>query len=118
MPSATYRLFARAMRSRQQVTCSYHGFERELCPIMLGHAQDRERALAWQFAGGSGSGLPRSGAWKCLSLDKVADVRLRDGPWHAGARHSQPQSCMDSVDLDVNPASPYGPKRRLPRPRR
>jgi hypothetical protein len=38
---------------------------------------------------------------------------LRDGPWHAGDSHNQPQGCVDVVDLDVNPASPYNPKRRL-----
>jgi len=30
-----------------------------------------------------------------------------------GDGHSQPQGCVEIVDLDVNPASPYQPKRRL-----
>jgi hypothetical protein len=46
-------------------------------------------------------------------LAKVSDVKLRDGPWHAGSRHTQPQGCVEEVDLDVNPDSPYQPKRLL-----
>jgi hypothetical protein len=84
-----------------------------LCPIILGHAQGREKALTYQFAGQSKKGLPPGGQWRCLWLSEVSNVRLRDGPWHAGDSHNQPQGCVDVVDLDVNPASPYNPKRRL-----
>jgi hypothetical protein len=113
MPSSTYKLFEQAMRSRQQIVCMYGGHRRELCPIILGHSQDQEKALTFQFGGGSTSGLPRGGEWRCLWLSKVSDVRLRDGPWLAGSNHSQPQGCVEVVDLDVNPASPYKPKRRV-----
>jgi hypothetical protein len=112
MPSLTYKLFEQAMRGRQQIVCKYGGHRRELCPVILGHSQDQEKALTFQFGGGSSSGLPRGGEWRCLWLAKVSDVELRDGPWFAGASHSQPQGCVEVVDLDVNPASPYKPKRR------
>jgi hypothetical protein len=112
MPSLTYKLFERAIRGRQQVVCMYGGHRRELCPVILGHSQDQEKALTFQFGGSSNSGLPRGGEWRCLWLAKVSDVELRDGPWLSGTSHSQPQGCVDVVDLDVNPASPYKPKRR------
>jgi len=57
--------------------------------------------------------LPPGGQWRCLFLSKVSDVALRDGPWHSGSSHTQPQGCVEIVDLDVNPASPYKPKRPL-----
>jgi hypothetical protein len=113
MTSSTYDLFARAIREKKQVLCRYHGAAREICPIMLGHSKGAERALAWQFAGSNEKGEPVRGAWKCLALDDVSDVLLRDGPWHAGASHQQRQTCLDSVDLDVNPDSPYRPRLRL-----
>jgi hypothetical protein len=113
MPSSTYKMFEQAMRSRQQVVCVYGGHRRELCPIILGHSQDQEKALTFQFGGGSTSGLPLGGEWRCLWLSKVSDVHLRDGPWLTGSSHSQPQGCVEHVDLDVNLASPYNPKRRL-----
>jgi hypothetical protein len=114
MPSRTYDLFAQAMADRKQILCTYDGYQRELCPIILGHSQGQEKALTYQFGGRSGTGLPPGGQWRCLFLAKVGDVRLRDGPWHAGDSHSQPQGCVEIVDLDANPMSPYNPKRRLP----
>jgi hypothetical protein len=73
----------------------------------------QEVALVYQFGGGSKSGLPSGGEWKCLWLSRVHDVRLRDGPWHSGSSHARRQTCVQIVDIDINPASPYGPKRRL-----
>lgn len=113
MASATYALFERAMRTRQQVVCVYGGYRRELCPVILGHSQGHEKALTFQFAGASKSGLPATGEWRCLFLAKVSDVELRDGPWITGASHQQDPVCVEDVDLDVNPASPYRPKRHL-----
>jgi hypothetical protein len=111
--STTYKMFEQAMKLRQQIVCRYGGFRRELCPIVLGHSHGEEKALTYQFGGESRSGLPAGGEWRCLFLSKVSHVQLRGGPWFAGARHTRPQGCVEIVDLDVNPASPYQPKRRL-----
>ena len=113
MPSATYRLFAEAIAGRKQIVCSYDGYPRELCPIILGHSDGQEKSLTCQFGGRSSKGLPPGGQWRCLFLSKVRDVELRDGAWHAGDRHTQPQGCVEIVGFDVNPASPYQPRRRL-----
>jgi BrnA antitoxin of type II toxin-antitoxin system len=113
VPSAAYRLFEEAMSSRKQILCTYSGRARELCPVILGHSQGQEKALTFQFGGQSEKGLPPGGEWRCLWLSKVSNIRLRDGPWHAGNHHNQPQGCVEEVDLDINPASPYNPKRRL-----
>ena len=117
MPSATYALFAKAMIERKQVLCRYDGYRRELCPVILGHNKGREVALTYQFAGEGRRPLPPEGQWKCLFLAKINDASLRDGPWRAGASHAAPQSCVESVDLDVNASSPYGPKRSVTAPR-
>ena len=101
------------MADRKQIVCVYGGYPRELCPIILGHSSGLEKALTYQFGGQSKSGLPPGGEWRCLCLSKVSDVELRDGRWHAGSSHTQPQGCVEIVDLDVNPTSPYSPKRRL-----
>jgi len=91
----------------------YGGYPRELCPVILGHSQGQEKALTYQFGGQSKSGLPSQGEWRCLLLSKVSDVQLRDGPWFAGSSHTRPQGCVEIVDLDVNPSSPYHPKRPI-----
>ena len=105
-----YDLFEQAIRMRKQIVCMYDGYPREFCPIILGHSQGQENALTYQFGGQSRSGLPPGGQWRCLWLAKVSNVQLRDGPWFVGSRHTQPQGCVENVDLDVNPSSPYHPK--------
>jgi hypothetical protein len=116
LPSETYLLFEKAMRDEKQIVCMYEGYRREICPIILGHSRGEERALTYQFAGQGRSKLPPGGQWKCLWLFKASNVELRDGPWHSGTRHMTAQSCVEEVDLDVNPESPYNPKRRLQSP--
>lgn len=116
MSSPIYNLFVKAMVDRKQILCLYGGYRREVCPFMLGLNKDgEEAALTYQFAGRTSDkrGLPPGGAWKCLHLSAVSDVRLRDGPWHGGASHSKAGTCLKVVDLDVNPDSPYNPKRSL-----
>jgi hypothetical protein len=113
MPSRAYELFLEAMRQRQQVTCTYRGKRRELCPIILGHTGGAEKALTFQFAGESSTQLPPGGEWRCLTLADVGSVELRDGSWHASAGHSLAQTCVTEVDYDVNPQSPYAPRYRL-----
>jgi hypothetical protein len=102
MPSATYRLFRQAMLQRQQIVCMYLNRHRELCPHVLGYKDGQEKALTFQFAGQSTSGLPPDGEWRCLVLAQVRNARMRSGPWHTGRRHSMRQACVDIVDLDVN----------------
>jgi hypothetical protein len=113
MTSEAYQLFGQAMAERKQILCWYGGYRRELCPIILGHSGGEEKALTYQFAGETSSSLPEGGEWRCLFLSHVSDVKLRKGRWHGGSRHTRPQGCVEDVDLDVNPASPYQPKRRL-----
>ncbi|MBV9686641.1 MAG: hypothetical protein JO096_05465 [Alphaproteobacteria bacterium] len=113
MASPAYKLFEQAMTSRKQILCTYDGHPRELCPVILGHTNGQEVALVYQFAGRSKSKLPPHGQWKCLSLSKASNIQLREGPWYAGSSHTTPQHCVQAVDLDVNPVSPYTPQRRL-----
>jgi len=114
--SLAYDLFAQAMHEEKQIFCMYDGYPRELCPIVLGHTKGQEKALTFQVGGRSSKGaLPKGGEWRCLFLAKVRDARLRSGPLRAGDRHSRPQDCVEEVDLDINPDSPYHPKRRIRR---
>jgi hypothetical protein len=118
VPSLNYARFEQAIRMRRQIVCMYDGYRRELCSVILGHSQGQEKALTYQFGGESKSGLPPQGEWRCLWLSKVRDVQLRDGPWFAGSSHTRPQSCVEIVDLDVDPSSPYYPNRAIEPARR
>jgi hypothetical protein len=109
--SAVYELFVQAMTERKIIHCVYDGYPRELCPHILGHTKGKEVALAFQFGGQSKSGLPPRGEWRCLWLEKIRGAELQDGPWRTGIAHSRRQPCVEIVDMDINPLSPYRPKR-------
>jgi hypothetical protein len=112
MPSRTYELFAEAMRERRPIMCMYGGHPRAICPVILGHSNGHEKALTWQFDGSSSDGAVR-GDWKCLFIARVNAAEIIDGPWQSGDSHMTAQACVKDVDLDVNPVSPYSPKRQL-----
>ena len=100
MPSPTYSLFRMAILAEQQVTCSYEGRYRELCPHIIGtNKSSEEVVLAWQFAGESSGKLPQ---WRCLRLANVRDARARAGKWHEGGSHRTTQTCVSAIDLDIN----------------
>jgi hypothetical protein len=101
------------MRERRPVACTYQGYPREICPVMLGRTSLEEKVLVFQFGGATSKGPIGKPDWKCFKLEEVEDARLIAGRWHAGTEHSQSQSCMKMVEYDVNPASPYNPAFRL-----
>jgi hypothetical protein len=72
--SSAYKRFEEAMRTRKQILCTYNGRSRELCPIILGHSQGQEKALTYQFVGGSEKGLPAGGQWRCLWLSRRYEI--------------------------------------------
>ncbi len=113
MPSRTYAIFREAILGEKQVTCTYKGHYRELCPHIIGYKDGEEKVLAFQFGGSSSTKLPPGGQWRCLEIARVEDARVRDGEWHAGPYHRVSQKCVDEVDLDVNVHVRKRPRLRL-----
>ena len=114
MPSATYELFLRAMREKKPVACTYQGYQRVICPAILGRTGLEEKSLVFQCAGGTSRGpVPPPGDWKCFALAEVRNAVLRDGAWQQDDPHSSHQNCMKMVEYDVNPDSPHDPAFRL-----
>ncbi len=102
MPSHTYALFREAILTQRPIHCRYQGKHREICPIVLGYKDREEKALVFQYGGQTNTRLPPGGEWRCFRLGDVSGPVLADDPWREGDRHSQPQSCVDIVDLDIN----------------
>jgi hypothetical protein len=98
----TYTLIRRAIIERRQVHARFDGRPRKLCPHVLGTRSGEARALFFQFAGFSSRGLSPGGDWRCLPLDRLSEVEIQDGPWRTKA-HSQPQSCIDEIDIVAEP---------------
>ena len=113
MASSTYELFVKAMVEEKQVSCVFKRSPRVLSVIMLGHTDEEERALTWQTGGESSKPLPSGGAWRAVTLAEVTDVSLLDSRLRRGTRKSGTQHWVADVDLDVNPDSPYQPRRQL-----
>jgi predicted nucleic acid-binding protein len=110
--SAAFRMFQGAILEQQQITCTYDGRYREICPHILGHSDGEEKALVFQFGGETRSKLPRGGEWRCFRLADVKDIKIRVGAWHSGTRHRSAQRCVNSVYLDVNTEVANQPGRR------
>lgn len=104
MPSATYNLVRDALLNRQSITAMYDGYRRDLSPHLIGlNKNDEEQALFVQFGGGSKSGLPPGGSWRCMTLSKLSQVVVLTGAaWHDGVSAGiKPQSCVRTIDVGV-----------------
>jgi hypothetical protein len=96
-----YQLIRNATLARQQVVATYRGHRRELCPHVIGTKEGRRQALFFQFGGGSSSSLPLGGEWRCIPVDGLEDVVVREGPWHTGKGHHFPETCVDEIDVEA-----------------
>lgn len=97
-----YQVLRQAIIGRQQISCDYQGHHREICPHAIGTKNGRAKMLSWQFAGQSSRGLPPRGEWRCMFVDEITNAVARDGAWHTGGQHAQPQTCVDEIDVEVS----------------
>ena len=106
MPSGDYLLVREAIENKLQVIAVYGGHERVACPHVIGYKNGKEHVLFWQFGGSSSSaGEIKPGVndeWRCMEVSQMSDVTVQDGEWHTGGSHSQPNTCVDEVDVEVD----------------
>ena len=100
MPT-NFEILTQAILEKKQVVGSYDGYPREMCPHVIGLKKGVRNVLSFQFAGGSSSGLPPGGDWKCMHVDGLSNLSLKDGPWHTRDDHSRPQRCVDQIEAEV-----------------
>lgn len=104
-----YQLLAEAIATKQQVIARYHDEERVFSPHALGTKRGVAHVLVYQYAGGSRSGLPPEGEWRCLDVDELTDVRLAPGAWRTAPNVFNPQTCLDDIDVVAEPLPPRAP---------
>lgn len=106
MSSNTYDLIRNAIAKKQIVVATYQDLIREMCPHVIGKKNGKEQALFYQFGGQSRSdpgitpGSPNN--WRCLPIDGLSNVTVKDGQWVTAENHSRPQTCVDEIDLEVD----------------
>jgi hypothetical protein len=99
-----YAAIKQAIINKQQVVATYKGHVREMCPHVIGTKDGREQALFYQFGGTSSSGTIIAGSsanWRCIPISGLSGISVRDGTWHTASDHSQRQTCVDRVDVEV-----------------
>lgn len=100
-----YELLACALRERSCISAYYHGYFRLFCPYLLGrNAEGKLQLLAFQYGGQSASGLAPGHSpdnWRCISLEKLRDVKLVSDEWVVAPAYSRLQSCVSVVELEV-----------------
>jgi hypothetical protein len=99
-----YELLRHAASRRQPVTATYDGEPRLLCPHVGGRKSGRRNVFCYQFGGISNSAealAPGGGVWRCLAVEKLSQVEVREGEWHTEPR-SRRQTCIDEIDFDVD----------------
>lgn len=105
MSSNLYDEVRSAIENTQQVIATYGGHRREMCPHAIGLGPSGNEQALFQFAGTSSKGdaalLPDEDRWRCLSIDGLTDVEIRDGDWHSAGNHSMPNTCIAELDLEV-----------------
>jgi hypothetical protein len=69
---------------------------------VIGMKNGREQVLTFQYGGGSSSGLPPEGQWRCMPVGGIGNVRILDERWKTGVTtHQEAQTCVDYVDVEL-----------------
>lgn len=105
MSSENYAIIRNAILNKQQVVATYKDHVREMCPHVIGTKNGREQALFYQFGGSSSTGVIIPGSpqnWRCIAIEGLSNITVRPGNWHTGTNHSQPQTCVDNIDVEVD----------------
>jgi hypothetical protein len=92
-----YNLLRNAILNKQHVLAEYKGLQREMCPHAIGWKNGKAHCLFYQFGGESRSGkiIPGSDKnWRCIPVDGLSIISVRDGEWHSVSGHSKRQTCI------------------------
>ncbi len=96
---STYEIVREAILNKQPIHAFYDGYERYMCPHVIGTKKGVQQCLFYQYAGQSKSGNPVG--WKCVIISGLQNIRAFAGDWHTDTNHSKQQTCVDSIDVEV-----------------
>jgi hypothetical protein len=92
----------RAITRKECVRVVAEGRARDICPHALGFKDGRPRLLAFQYQGGSASGLAAGGQWRAFFIGDIASATIIDGAWQSGANFvAKAEACLDRIEFRV-----------------
>ena len=100
----TQQILEIAIQEKKQVSATYKGLRREMCPHALGFKKGKLHCLFYQFGGDSSSGIIVPGSpnnWRCIDVTGLSDVVTQIGPWHTANNHSRGNHCIDTLLIEV-----------------
>ena len=101
----TLQLIADAIASRTPITAIYHERRRVFCPHVVGHKNEKPKALMLQTGGDSERGLnaDTNKNWRCLFLHEISAVALSPtDSWQTPDNWScDKQTCVDYVVTSI-----------------
>lgn len=99
----SYEALKAAIKAKQSVTFYAQGYSRDASPHCIGWDKTGQaQVLTFQYGGGSNSGLPPGGKWRCFPVSDVSQVRANGDGWHTDPTdHSRPNKCVTQVDVEV-----------------
>jgi hypothetical protein len=100
--SSTFELIKQAILEKKLISAVYHERQRDLCPHVLGWKAEHEHALFFQVGGESAKGIESGGSWRCLNLDELSEVEIREGEFRTGpGYYDNPQKCVDTIEVQI-----------------
>lgn len=102
---ADYDVIRAAIVAKTNISATYQSHHRELSPHAIGTKNGRQQALFLQFGGTSASGLSDNPEenWRCIPIGDMVGVKALEGGWKTAANHSQAQTCVGDIDVEVTP---------------
>lgn len=93
-----------AILHRRCVKLQAQGSRRELCPHALGYKDKRAKVLAFQYGGGSASGLPVGGGWRTFFVDDIEWADVAEGAWRSGDDYLfKLETNFDYIEVQARP---------------
>ena len=99
---AVYDTLKKAIQFKQCLRVLAAGRSRDICPHALGTKDGKMRLLAFQYDGGSASGLAAGGQWRAFFLNEISVATPIEGRWQSGPSVlAKTEACLDEVEVQA-----------------
>ena len=102
---SVHNVLRTAILTRRCVLVRAEGLRRKLCPHALGSKDYRLKLLAFQYEGGSASGLSTSGGWRTFNLADIQWAEIIEDPtWHSSNDYlAKLETSFDAIECQARP---------------